>query len=32
MATGLQADYKLRLAKQKVGSAIEERIKPLKAA
>lgn len=30
--TGLQADYELRLAKRKIGHAIEERIKPLEAA
>lgn len=28
----LQADYELRLARRKIGDAIEERIKPLKAA
>lgn len=30
--TGLQADYELRLAKRKIGHAIEKRIKPLEAA
>jgi addiction module HigA family antidote len=28
----LQADYELRLAKRKLGTLLEERIKPLKAA
>ena len=30
--TGLQADYDLRVARRKVGSEIEEKIRPLEAA
>ena len=30
--TSLQADYDLRIAKRRIGSVIEERIHPLKAA
>lgn len=30
--TGLQADYDLRIARRRIGSEIEEKIQPLKAA
>lgn len=30
--TGLQADYDLRIARRRIGSEIEEKIHPLKAA
>jgi addiction module HigA family antidote len=30
--TGLQADYELRLARRKIGTVLEARIHPLKAA
>lgn len=32
MWTGLQADYELRVARRRIGSEIDEKIRPLKAA